>query len=43
MWALAATPDGTGDVELALRLLRALPARDPRRPALTGRLTVPGR
>jgi hypothetical protein len=43
MWALAGTPDGAGDVELAHRLLRALPPRDPRRPVLTARLTVPAR
>ncbi len=41
MWALAATPDGEDDTELAHRLLRALPPRDPRRPTLTARLTIP--
>lgn len=40
MWALSGTVDGADDPELSQRLLRALPARDPRRPVLTARLTV---
>lgn len=40
MWALAETTDGRDDAELSQRLLRALPARDPRRPVLTARLTI---
>lgn len=40
MWALAGTADGRDDAELSQRLLRALPARDPRRPVLTARLTI---
>lgn len=40
MWALAETADGADDAELSHRLLRALPARDPRRPVLTARLTI---
>ncbi|WP_300012009.1 GAF domain-containing protein [Pseudonocardia sp.] len=40
MWALAGTADGADDPELSQRLLRALPACDPRRPVLTARLTI---
>ncbi|WP_246086117.1 GAF domain-containing protein [Pseudonocardia hydrocarbonoxydans] len=40
MWAMAGTVDGVDDPELSRRLLRALPARDPRRPVLTARLTI---
>ena len=40
MWALAGTVGGADDPELSRRLLRALPARDPRRPVLTARLTI---
>jgi GAF domain len=38
LWALACIPDGTGDQELAERLVRALPDRDPRHAALAARL-----
>ncbi|GEL17447.1 helix-turn-helix domain-containing protein [Pseudonocardia asaccharolytica] len=40
MWALARTPDGAADAELAGQLLRVLPAADPRRAVLTARTTT---
>ncbi|MFC4946781.1 GAF domain-containing protein [Pseudonocardia sp. GCM10023141] len=38
MWTLSGTVDGLLDVELAQRLIRALPDRDPRHAVLAGRL-----